>query len=190
VPGEVLNILEGHILIEEIGHDRDPEVVRGEELRQARLHETPLHHLPHGVRPVSRRRQLLALPVGRAEEGHLVVLARDTGGVQVFPQPGIQIATDGNLAHLAAFFAEAERPLLAEIPQVAEAQPGDSPDARICVIEYKGDAYVTNDDSKGKRNLGELCASKTEGKGLFLMAEKQDAAGRDTRAQIVAALTS
>lgn len=61
-------------------------------------------------------------------------------------------------------------------------------DGRTFVIEYKGKAYVTNDDSKEKRNLGELWASKSGGKGLFLMAEKQDAAGRDTRAQIIAAL--
>ena len=35
VPGEVLNSLEGHVLIEEIGHDRDPEAVRGEAKRGA-----------------------------------------------------------------------------------------------------------------------------------------------------------
>jgi hypothetical protein len=33
VPGEVLHILEGHVLIEKIGHDRDPEAVRGEAKR-------------------------------------------------------------------------------------------------------------------------------------------------------------
>jgi len=52
VPGEVLNVLGGHVPIEEIGHDGDPEAVRGEEVRQARMQETPLHHLPHGVRRV------------------------------------------------------------------------------------------------------------------------------------------
>ena len=67
----------------------------------------------------------LRLPSARAEEGHLVVLAGDAGGVQVFPQPGIQIVTDRDLAHLAALFAEAECPLFAEIAEVAEAQPGD-----------------------------------------------------------------
>jgi hypothetical protein len=55
MPGEILNVLERHILIKEIGHDRDPEAVRGEEVRQARIVETPLHHLPHGVRRISRR---------------------------------------------------------------------------------------------------------------------------------------
>jgi hypothetical protein len=107
VPGEVLNVFEGHVLIEKIGHDRDPETVRGEEVRQTRIQEPPLQHLPHGVRPVSHRRQLLALAVGRAEEGRFAVLAGDAGGVQVFPQLGIQIATDGNLAHLAVFLGSA-----------------------------------------------------------------------------------
>ena len=37
-------------------------------MRQARIRKTPLQHLPHGVRPQSCRRQLLALAVGRAEE--------------------------------------------------------------------------------------------------------------------------
>ncbi len=60
-------------------------------------------------------------------------------------------------------------------------------DGRICVVEYKGDAYVTNDDSKEKRNVGELWAGKSGGTCLFVMAERQDAARRDTRAQLVAA---
>jgi hypothetical protein len=53
VPGEVLNVLEGHVLIEQIRHDRDPEAVRGEEVWQARILQTPLEHLPHGVRRVA-----------------------------------------------------------------------------------------------------------------------------------------
>jgi type III restriction enzyme len=62
---------------------------------------------------------------------------------------------------------------------VAELQDG-----RILVVEYKGDAYVTNDDSKEKKALGELWASKSGGKGLFLMAEKRDPASRDTYTQV------
>jgi type III restriction enzyme len=56
---------------------------------------------------------------------------------------------------------------------VAELQDG-----RILVVEYKGDAYVTNDDSKEKKVLGELWASRSGGKGLFLMAEKKDVFGK------------
>jgi hypothetical protein len=38
---------------------------------------------------------------------------------------------DRDLPHLAAFFAEAERALFAQIAEVAEAQPGDGADARL-----------------------------------------------------------
>ncbi len=58
-------------------------------------------------------------------------------------------------------------------------------DGRIFVIEYKGKQYITNDDSKEKRNLGELWEEKSKGKGLFLMAEKKDARGRNVYKQLV-----
>lgn len=58
-------------------------------------------------------------------------------------------------------------------------------DGRILVVEYKGEAYATNDDSKEKRNIGELWEEKSAGRGLFLMAEKLDANGRDVRAQLL-----
>ena len=47
-------------------------------------------------------------------------------------------------------------------------------DGRILVIEYKGEPYKTNDDSKEKKLLGELWAKKSNGKCLFLMAVKDD----------------
>jgi type III restriction enzyme len=39
-------------------------------------------------------------------------------------------------------------------------------------VEYKGDAYATNDDSKEKRALGELWEKRSNGNGLYLFAEK------------------
>ncbi|CRI66955.1 putative type III restriction enzyme, res subunit [Thiocapsa sp. KS1] len=57
-------------------------------------------------------------------------------------------------------------------------------DDRVLVVEYKGEHIATTDDTKEKRNVGELWAEKSGGKGLFLMAEKRDADGRDVRAQI------
>ena len=59
-------------------------------------------------------------------------------------------------------------------------------DGRILIVEYKGEAYVSNDDSKEKRNVGERWAEASGGKGLFLMAEKRDSKDRDVRAQITA----
>ena len=56
----------------------------------------------------------------------------------------------------------------------------------MLVIEYKGAAYATNDDSKEKKQLGELWEAKSNGKGLFLMAEKEDELMRRVFEQIAA----
>ena len=58
-------------------------------------------------------------------------------------------------------------------------------DGRMLVIEYKGDAYVTNDDSAEKRTVGNLWAEESNGKCLFIMAVEQDDNGRDVRQQIL-----
>lgn len=64
-------------------------------------------------------------------------------------------------------------------------------DGRILVIEYKGEAYVTNDDSKEKKALGELYAEKSGGKALFLMAvsSSADPMGRDVYRQLEDAIS-
>jgi type III restriction enzyme len=56
-------------------------------------------------------------------------------------------------------------------------------DGRILVVEYKGDAYATNDDSKEKRALGELWEKRSNGRCLFLFAEK-NINGMNVSAQI------
>jgi type III restriction enzyme len=45
-------------------------------------------------------------------------------------------------------------------------------DGRVLVVEYKGDGYATNDDSREKRALGELWEKRSKGRALFLFAEK------------------
>ena len=61
-------------------------------------------------------------------------------------------------------------------------------DGRIFVVEYKGEPYATNDDSREKTNVGELWASKSNGQGLFLMAQFKDAAGLSLSDQIAAVI--
>lgn len=58
-------------------------------------------------------------------------------------------------------------------------------DGRQLVIEYKGEAYKTNDDSKEKNNIGLKAEEMSGGKLLFLMAVLKDEQGRDVRAQIL-----
>jgi type III restriction enzyme len=57
-------------------------------------------------------------------------------------------------------------------------------DGRILVVEYKGEYIVDAADAREKRNLGALWEEKSGGKGLFLMAEKRDGAGRDLFRQL------
>ena len=57
-------------------------------------------------------------------------------------------------------------------------------DGRLLVVEYKGEDYVSNDDSKEKKQLGELWAIKSNGTALFLFAEKKDKRGRNVHEQI------
>ncbi|MBI5694428.1 MAG: hypothetical protein HZC51_01640 [Nitrospirae bacterium] len=63
-------------------------------------------------------------------------------------------------------------------------------DSRTLAVEYKGEAYATSDDSKEKRNLGALWESKSNGKGLFIMAEKKDKEGRDIYTQLLNKINS
>jgi type III restriction enzyme len=57
-------------------------------------------------------------------------------------------------------------------------------DGRILVVEYKGEHIADSADTREKRNLGALWEEKSGGKGLFLMAEKRDGAGRDLFRQL------
>jgi len=61
-------------------------------------------------------------------------------------------------------------------------------DGRIFVLEYKGAHLSDTADTKEKRNIGELWAAKSGGKGLFLMGEKKNAQGQGLMQQIVATL--
>ncbi|HBF31519.1 DEAD/DEAH box helicase family protein [Rhizobium sp.] len=47
-------------------------------------------------------------------------------------------------------------------------------DGRYLVVEYKGMPYITNDDSKEKRLVGELWANRSDGSCLFLMIENKE----------------
>ena len=60
-------------------------------------------------------------------------------------------------------------------------------DGRLFVVEYKGDAYATNDDSREKNAVGQAWARGSAGKGVFLMVEHL-VNGQDMMAQLRHAL--
>jgi type III restriction enzyme len=59
-------------------------------------------------------------------------------------------------------------------------------DGRILVVEYKGSHLEDTADTLEKRNIGELWQDKSGGKGLFVMAVRRDALGRDVHQQLLA----
>lgn len=57
-------------------------------------------------------------------------------------------------------------------------------DGRVLVVEYKGEPYKTNDDSKEKKQVGHRWEASSNGRCLFLFAEETDDAGRDVFKQL------
>lgn len=63
-------------------------------------------------------------------------------------------------------------------------------DGRLLVVEYKGGDRFSNDQETEKRRVGELWARHSEGRGLYLMAQKTDERARDVRSQLLATVGS
>lgn len=61
-------------------------------------------------------------------------------------------------------------------------------DGRLLVVEYKGGDRFTSDQEAEKRMVGDLWASRSDGRGLYLMAQKRDEQGRDVREQLLAVI--
>jgi len=57
-------------------------------------------------------------------------------------------------------------------------------DGRMLAVEYKGESYKTNDDSKEKRQVGEQWELSSDGRCLFLFAVERDDVGRDVFKQL------
>lgn len=57
-------------------------------------------------------------------------------------------------------------------------------DGRVLVVEYKGEHIADTRDTEVETHIGELWASKSEGRGLFLMALKKDEKVGGVREQI------
>lgn len=57
-------------------------------------------------------------------------------------------------------------------------------DDRVLVVEYKGEPYKTNDDSREKRQVGEQWEKASAGRCLFLFAVETDDLGRNVSQQI------
>lgn len=61
-------------------------------------------------------------------------------------------------------------------------------DGRLLVVEYKGGDRYSSDTEKEKRMVGELWATKSKGKGIYLMAQLKDETGNSVTEQLKAAI--
>lgn len=61
-------------------------------------------------------------------------------------------------------------------------------DGRLLVVEYKGGDRYTADSEKEKRMIGELWATKSKGRGIYLMAQLRDEKGNSVTEQLQAAI--
>ena len=57
-------------------------------------------------------------------------------------------------------------------------------DGRVLAVEYKGEPYRTNDDSREKQQVGHQWEKSSNGRCLFLFAIERDAVGRDVFQQL------
>lgn len=57
-------------------------------------------------------------------------------------------------------------------------------DGRVLVVEYKGEVYSTNDDSREKKQVGHQWEKSSGGRCLFLFATERDEQGRDVAKQL------
>lgn len=61
-------------------------------------------------------------------------------------------------------------------------------DSRLLVVEYKGGDRITADQEKEKKLVGELWAARSNGKGIYLMAQLKDDKGNNLTEQLRAAI--
>lgn len=57
-------------------------------------------------------------------------------------------------------------------------------DGRVLAVEYKGEPYKTNDDSREKQQVGHQWEQSSDGRCLFLFAVERDDVGRDVFRQL------
>ncbi|AGG34652.1 Type III restriction protein res subunit [beta proteobacterium CB] len=57
-------------------------------------------------------------------------------------------------------------------------------DGRVLVVEYKGEVYATNDDSREKMQVGSQWEKSSDGRCIFLFALARDENGRNVTQQI------
>lgn len=128
MPGQVLDVLQRHVLGKQIRDDQDPERVGEENLRQAGRTQPSLEYPLHRVRrhmPISERTPTPPCPKQRRSHRRLP----ESGPFDPGLDPHVQVVTHRDIPHLASLLGKLQRPVVALVPQVLDPEPAKRPDA-------------------------------------------------------------
>ncbi len=147
VAGEILHVVEGYALDEQVGHHHDAERMRRDEGGETGIFEPPLQHRPDGPGTDAGAAQAARRGGGRGtEQGRVLGVAVHVRGDQVCRQPAVEVEAHGNVAVFAAFLPEPQGPALAVVAQVLEPQLRQGAHARAGVGERADDGAVAQAD--------------------------------------------
>ena len=143
VAREVLHVLDGDALGQQVRDNHHPEAVRGEHLREPGVLEAALEEAADGpgadaARPETGR----GVEVRRAEERGSLGIIGDPGRRDVLREPAIQVDADRDLPLLPTLLAEPEGTVLPVVAKVLEAQLGDRADASPRVGQGADDGAI------------------------------------------------
>ena len=142
VPGQVLDVLERHVLGKQIRDHQDAKRVGRKDLRQPGGLQPPLEHQLYGQwrhRPFGER---TGAPLTGAKERRGLGRIRQAAPLEVGRDPLVQVVAHRDLPGLPSFFRKLQRPVVAVIAQVPDLQAADGPDPGAGVDERSQDRPV------------------------------------------------
>ena len=107
VAGQVLHVLQGHVLGEQIGDHQDPEAVGAKNIRGSpasfnlRLSMRPMELADRGL-----GESCLCFPRADRKRGVSLGSVTDPGCLQILSEPAVEVVADGDLPLLASLFPE------------------------------------------------------------------------------------
>ena len=163
VAGQVLDVLEGHVLGKQVGHDEDAKAVGAEDMRQPGIFEPSFEHTAHSVRRQGPGGECLLFSPGGPKQGRFLGVGRDAGRLQIRHEPAVEVVADGDLALLSSLFPEPQDALGALVLEVAAAEPGEGADPGPGVGEGSEEGAVAEADDVGEVEGGEEVAGLLDG---------------------------
>ena len=168
VSGQVLDVFERDVLLEQVGHDEHTERVGAEHPRQPGRGQPPFQHPADqgGAERSARQRPAVFAPRppgdGGLEQGS-VRRRRDRGSGQVGEDPLLEVVSHGDFAVLTVLLEEPELALGPVVLQVAAAEPRQGAHSRSGVDEGAEDGAVPQSDDGGEVDRGEQVAGLGDG---------------------------